>query len=42
MTNNSLKMSPKRKGHSEPQNFGNAQISTKQEDVKEEITEIEN
>jgi hypothetical protein len=42
LRNNSLRISPKRKIISEPQNFGNAQISSKQEDVKEEVTEEEN
>jgi hypothetical protein len=39
---NSLRMSPKRKVVTEPQNFGNIPVSAKPEEVKEEVTEAEN
>jgi hypothetical protein len=39
---NSLRISPKRKVVSEPQNFGNIPISAKPEEAKEEVTEAEN
>jgi hypothetical protein len=42
MDKNSLRLSPKRKVFSEPQNFGNIPISAKPEEVKEEVTEAEN